>query len=289
MMKHEHQLPIKDELSAIISALMGGAKYGIKIRLPHAFVMTFLFRNDLNNQQKMRTIVRLVLEHASHLAAFATIYKSILAIFKWSSRYLRQHHHHHLHPDRDRNVGRLLLRLIVDGPWFMGDTTSQTHKKTIPISSSLAGHPERPYHSLVAGACGGFIVWGRYSKINEQIILYLTSRVLVGLIQRLWELVQNRHINPSQHQPLHEQRLHQSILHHPRTFSLLAATVWGIVMVLFEDSPHVLHRSLKASMDEIYRFPTIGWTTTLKGKKMSVTPFFLPDQNHNNNNGAGTF
>ena len=30
--------------------------------------------------------------------------------------------------------------------------------------------------------------------------------------------------------------------------------VWGLVMVLFEESPHVLHRSLKSSMDEIYRY-----------------------------------
>jgi peroxisomal membrane protein 4 len=241
---------IQDELSAIVSALVGGAKYGIKIRLPHAFVMTLLFRKDLNNQQKMGTVIRLVLEHASNLAAFATIYKSILVIFKWSSRYLRQHQHH---PDRDRNLGRLLLQLIVDGPWSIAGTT--TTNKKFPTTST-SGHPERPYHSLVAGACGGYIVWGRYSKVNEQIILYLISRVLVGLVQRLWECVHHRNDDQLKlrEKEKHQHHYHQSILHHPRTFSLLAAAVWGVVMILFEDSPHVLHRSLKASMDEIYRF-----------------------------------
>jgi hypothetical protein len=39
-----------------------------------------------------------------------------------------------------------------------------------------------------------------------------------------------------------------------RTYSIAAAAVWGLVMLLFEESPEVLHPSLKSSMDEIYRF-----------------------------------
>ena len=38
---------VKDELKSIAAALIGGARYGAKIRLPHALVMTFLFRRDL--------------------------------------------------------------------------------------------------------------------------------------------------------------------------------------------------------------------------------------------------
>jgi peroxisomal membrane protein 4 len=257
-------MKLKDEVSAVVSAMMGGAKYGIKIRLPHAFVMTLLFRNDLSNRQKMGTIVRLVLEHASNLAAFATIYKAILSIFKWSSRYLRQQHQHH--PDEDRNFGRLLLRLIVDGPWALGGAT-----KTCTITK--AGHPERPYHSLVAGACGGYIVWGRYSKVNEQILLYLTSRVLVGIVQRLWEHVHKSYGNVPQQKQNHHKHHSNSILNHPRTFSVLAAAVWGVVMVLFEDSPHVLHRSLKSSMDEIYRFQAFDDdTNTLSSTALGGPP-----------------
>ncbi|KAG7358946.1 Tim17/Tim22/Tim23/Pmp24 family protein [Nitzschia inconspicua] len=230
---------LTDEMSAILGALVGGAKYGIKIRLPHALIMTLLFRRDLSSKQKIRSVAKLVLEHASNLAAFATIYKSILAAFKWSSRCLRQHP-----SGNDRELGRLFLRLIVDGPFSKG-----THS----LPASMAGHPERPYHSLIAGACGGYFVWGRYSSVNQQIVLYLTSRVLVGLAKRTWEHVHGK--------PHHEEQ--SSILQHPKTYPLLAAAVWGLVMVLFEESPHVLHRSLRASMDEIYRFQLSHLSSTV--------------------------
>jgi hypothetical protein len=38
-----------------------------------------------------------------------------------------------------------------------------------------------------------------------------------------------------------------------KLYPFSAALVWGTVMALFEESPHVLHPSLKMSMDEIYR------------------------------------
>jgi peroxisomal membrane protein 4 len=225
---------LSHELSAILGALIGGAKYGIKVRLPHALVMTLLFRRDLSTNQKIRHIVRLVLEHASNLAAFATIYKSILVAFKWSSRYLRHHSSSSHKHNSYRNLGKFFLRLIVDGPFSKG-----THN----LPSSMAGHPERPYHSLIAGACGGYVVWGRYSSVNQQIVLYLTSRVLVSVVKRSWEQI---HGIPHHHS--------SSILQHPKTYPLMAAIVWGLVMVMFEESPQLLHPSLKASMDEIYRY-----------------------------------
>ena len=66
---------LADELQAVVSALVGGARYGVKIRLPHALVMTVLFRNDLTSKQKIRSVLKLAVEHASNLAAFASIYK----------------------------------------------------------------------------------------------------------------------------------------------------------------------------------------------------------------------
>jgi peroxisomal membrane protein 4 len=68
-------ISLADEIQAIVAALVGGARYGIKIRLPHAVVMTLLFRRDLTSKQKVQSVVKLALEHASNLAAFATIYK----------------------------------------------------------------------------------------------------------------------------------------------------------------------------------------------------------------------
>jgi hypothetical protein len=35
---------------------------------------------------------------------------------------------------------------------------------------------------------------------------------------------------------------------------MIAASAWGVVMALFEESPHALHPSLRSGMDEIYRY-----------------------------------
>lgn len=65
----------KHEIGAILAGLLGGARYGVKIRLPHALVMTTVFRKDLTSRGKLRQILRMTFEHATHLAAFATVYK----------------------------------------------------------------------------------------------------------------------------------------------------------------------------------------------------------------------
>jgi hypothetical protein len=66
---------IVEEIKAIVSAAIGGARYGIKIRLPHALVMTMLFRQDQPISKKMATILKLSRDHAISLASFAAIYK----------------------------------------------------------------------------------------------------------------------------------------------------------------------------------------------------------------------
>lgn len=166
------------------------------------------------------------MEHAGNLAMFAAIYKSILALFKRATRYLQNH-------ELDgKTIGRILLAMIVDGP---------SHH--LPPALAPPGEPDRYYHSFMAGWIGGYCIWGRYSSVNHQVVLYLTSRVVVALTKRAWEKFHGTsHQHPS------------SLMQHPKLYSLAAATVWGIVMVLFEESPHVLHPSLRSSMDEIYRY-----------------------------------
>jgi peroxisomal membrane protein 4 len=99
------------------------------------------------------------------------------------------------------------------------------------------GYPERSHHALVAGAIGGYIVWGRYSGVNYQIVLYLMSRVLVSLGKYIQQVY-----------------LPEVTVSLDQSYRLLAAVVWGLVMFLFEECPNVLHPSLKKSMDEIYRY-----------------------------------
>jgi peroxisomal membrane protein 4 len=123
---------------------------------------------------------------------------------------------------------------------------------------AVVGYPQYLHHALIAGLIGGYTVWGRYTSINYQILLYLSSRVLLSLMQRL--------LSQTMQQKLQQQEETQLIsrnasrlksfqqLIKDRIYSLSAATIWGIVMFLFEDSPEFLHPSLKSSMDEIYRF-----------------------------------
>lgn len=90
----------QDELQAILYALVGGARYGVKIRFPHALVMTSLFRTDLNAPQKLKLVLQLVKEHTKNLAAFVALYKTVLFILKLLSHY----HANHMTTDSDSSL-----------------------------------------------------------------------------------------------------------------------------------------------------------------------------------------
>jgi hypothetical protein len=100
---------ISREFQSIINGLIGGAKYGVKIRLPHALLMTFLFRPNLSASQKLKKVLKLSLEHAVKLAAFASIYKVMIASLKLVSRHLRN-------SEESENIwksfGRVFLSMI---------------------------------------------------------------------------------------------------------------------------------------------------------------------------------
>jgi hypothetical protein len=108
------------------------------------------------------------------------------------------------------------------------------------ISSSAPGLPAQSYHAFLAGAIGGYAVWGRYSSVNYQLLLYLASRVVVGCIK----LASEKGLPP----------FCWRALAFKNSYPWLSAGIWGTVMVLFEEYPESLHPSLRRSMDEIYRF-----------------------------------
>jgi len=105
------------------------------------------------------------------------------------------------------------------------------------------GFPEKSLHAAIAGASGGYIVWGRYSSVNYQILLYLSSRVLIGIMS----LAREKQIPPFCWDRCNFEDI----------YPLKAAVTWGVVMYLFEKYPYVLHSSLKRSMDEVYRMKNI--------------------------------
>lgn len=206
------------ELNAIFSACIGGMRYGVKIRFPHALVMTLLFaKKNTTAKQRIMMILSATYEHSKNLATFATIYKSLLLLMK---KFAVAH----------RSYNRNLKSTNTHGMNMSYDTTT----------TSDPGYPDRIHHAIVAGGIGGFIVWGKYSSINYQILLYLSSRVAVALVQ----LAREKGIHPF--------RLKRMIF--KNVYPIYAAIIWGIVMALYEGSPNHLHPSLKKSMDEIYRW-----------------------------------
>jgi len=114
-------------------------------------------------------------------------------------------------------------------------------RKKLPEAAIVSpGLPEHPYHAFLAGSMGGYVVWGRYSGVNYQLILYLASRIIVGCMT----LASEKGIPPFSWKRFAFQK----------SYPIAAAAIWGTVMMLFEEYPNVLHPSLRRSMDEIYRY-----------------------------------
>ena len=118
------------------------------------------------------------------------------------------------------------------------------------------GMPEHPRHSFLAGLVGGYAVWGRYSSVNFQIVLYLFSRIVAGLVSLAkLQLLEGGDDNSNNHvvssSSIRQRR--RRWFDFDTSYPLLAAGVWGTVMALFETYPHVLASSLRRSMDDVYR------------------------------------
>ncbi|EQC30609.1 hypothetical protein SDRG_11664 [Saprolegnia diclina VS20] len=97
-------------------------------------------------------------------------------------------------------------------------------------------NPVVPWHAAAAGAIGGYAIWSKYSNVNYQIVMYLFSRVLIGLVKLL----------SARGAPILRDYAF------PEVYPVLACATWAIVMWLFECHGQVLHPSLKKSMEFLY-------------------------------------
>ncbi|KAI9906429.1 hypothetical protein PsorP6_003141 [Peronosclerospora sorghi] len=98
------------------------------------------------------------------------------------------------------------------------------------------GKPGAPWHAAVAGGVGGYLVWGRYSGLNFQIVMYLMSRVLISVV---------RVLAAKGIQPFAQYRFNQ-------VYPFLGILSWASVMWLYENEPTTLHPSLLKSMQFLY-------------------------------------
>jgi peroxisomal membrane protein 4 len=206
-------MALASSLAAPLRALLKGAAYATKVRVPHAAVMLTLFGSEKNPLAILRKVAALSFEHAKHLAYFAACYKGVLV------------------------AGRILYSIL--------------GVKALP---GAPGQPAALWHALIAGAIGARLVWAPYSNLNFQIVLYLISRVLVGVCKTL----ARRGVQPF------------SSVTFPQAYPVLAVATWAAVMYLFEADPGALHPSLVSSMNEIYATvarpaASEGVVTTLAG------------------------
>nr|XP_027801105.1 peroxisomal membrane protein 4 [Marmota flaviventris] len=63
----------------LIKGFRNGIVYGVKIRAPHALVMTFLFRSG-SLRDKLRAILQATYTHSWNLACFVFVYKGLCAL-----------------------------------------------------------------------------------------------------------------------------------------------------------------------------------------------------------------
>lgn len=103
-------------------------------------------------------------------------------------------------------------------------------------ATALVGKPAAHWHAAVAGGVGGYLVWGKYSSVNYQIVMYLFSRVIISVVKVL---------AARGYKPFTDYRF-------AKVYPALATTVWAAVMWLYENERPTLHPSLSKSMDFLY-------------------------------------
>lgn len=190
--------PAFHDYLAILKGARNGFVYGVKVRFPHAVVMSLLFGRG-NWITRLQAILRATKEHAFSLAKFVSLYKTIL----------------------------LLQRKVNGGK-------------------------ERGCDTFIAGLIGGYVTFGDRSAVNEQIVLYVVSRVLASFLPRA------RTNNPTS-SVLATEATVRPIPPDARYFSVFAALSWGAVMWLFKNRGETIQPGMFNSMTYLYRDSEV-WT-----------------------------
>ncbi|KZS93272.1 peroxisomal membrane protein 4 [Sistotremastrum niveocremeum HHB9708] len=180
----------------ILKGARNGLVYGVKIRFPHALLMSILFGRG-GWKERAKQIFKATRQHATNLAAFVTLYKTMLLMQK-----------------------------------------------------KFNGGKERTTDTFIAGLIGGYIVFGDRNAINEQIVLYVCSRVVASFIPRAGgaAVVDNSRASGSG-----SGSGLKSIPPDARLFSLFAAVCWGSVMWLFNHRGQTIQPGMYSSMRYLYQ------------------------------------
>jgi len=91
---------------------------------------------------------------------------------------------------------------------------------------------ESGLNSLLAGAVGGWFMFGEESPVNSQINMYILSRVTLGMVRTA---VRHNWVTSFKH-----------------AYPLYAAVCWALVMYLYQFQQGTLQKSLVSSMTYLY-------------------------------------
>ncbi|KAH8120550.1 peroxisomal membrane protein 4 [Phellopilus nigrolimitatus] len=183
--------PAYHDLFSILKGARNGIVYGVKIRFPHALIMSVLFGKG-DWPTRLRAIVRMTMQHALGLAKFVALYKTLL----------------------------------------------------IAQKKMRSGKPANA-DTFFAGLISGYTVFGNRTAINEQIVLYVCSRVVASVIAR------DR--SGAKHAPPAPGTLARPLQPDARQFSFFAALAWGAVMWLFENRSETIQPGMWSSMNYLYK------------------------------------
>ncbi|KAH8914208.1 peroxisomal membrane protein 4 [Atractiella rhizophila] len=143
------------------------------------------------------------------------------------------------------------------------------YKTFLVLQKYLNRGKERKADSFWAGLLGGWIVFGDRNAINEQIVLYVASRVIVSFFPRdhptTFSAPQPRPTNPLAVQPPPPRYVPLN----KRTFEIYAALAWGLVMWLFEHRRESVQGGMASSMQYLYKDSDYwkGWRSFLLTNK----------------------
>lgn len=186
------QNPAFHEYLAILKGARNGFVYGVKVRFPHALVMSILFGRG-SWQSRAQMIFRATKQHAFNLTKFVTIYKSLLLMQK------------------KMNQGK-----------------------------------ERSLDTFIAGLVGGYVVFGERNAVNEQIVLYVVSRVVASFIPRA-----GTPYNTSPGSAIAGPGV-KPLPPNSKYFTAFSALSWAAVMWLFRNRGETIQPGLFNSMTYLY-------------------------------------
>jgi len=121
------------------------------------------------------------------------------------------------------------------------------YKTFLLIQKKANGGKERSADTFIAGLLGGYLVFSDRTAVNEQIVLYVVSRVVASFIPRSSSPYSTSSVSPPSSpsgKPLPPDS---------RYFSLFAALSWGAVMWLFKNRSQTIQPGMFSSMTYLYR------------------------------------